>query len=255
MSKRKIITLIAVVAFLALTAVSTFAFVATRANASDAKTSTVHLAFTGIVTHGKAKGAPITGGLTEVVRSTGYFNGNLHLPDGTQVSTSGKLDERHINISFYNVMGAPIIEGVGKLTKAGDFVGTFRVLYKDKTVDTGIWSALPVAEPKHDLALAFVGIIIKGTGKNTIISGAIVLHSKTLVGTFNEPDGTILPVSAKVITNSYYNIRVSFADGAIVGFGRNAENPANSLDKGYAGPFKIAATDAVGKWVAFQFGF
>ena len=109
MFKKKIIILVAVVAFLALTAVSTFAVVARNANASDAKTTTIHLAFTGLVTKGLAKGNPITGGLTEVVRSTGYFNGNLHLDDGTQISTSGKLDDGNINISFYNAMGAPVI--------------------------------------------------------------------------------------------------------------------------------------------------
>ncbi len=252
MSKKKIMVLVAVVAFLAISAATTFFAVAHSANASGAKTTTVHLAFTGYVTKGKAKGAAITGGLTEVVQSTGYFNGNLHLPDGTQVPTSGKLNDGKITISFYDMLGAPVIKGVGKLTKAGDFVGSFEVLYKDKKIDSGIWSALPVAGPKEVVALAFVGVETKS---GAILSGAIVLNSKTLVGTFDLANGTIIPVSAKVLTKNYYDIRVSFNNGAIVGYGKNAKNPANSSDKGYVGLFKVKATGAEGKWIAYTFGF
>lgn len=253
MSKKKIITLIAVVTFVALIAVSTFAVVASNAKASGARTTTIHLAFTGLVTKGKARNTPITGGLTEVVQSTGYFNGNLHLDDGTQISTSGKLDDGNITISFYNVMGAPVIKGVGHLTKAGDFVGTFQVFYNDKKTDTGIWSALPVNEPEDVTAFAFVGIDIEGHNKGTIYTGALVLNKKTLAGTFNLPGGTIVPVTA--ILNKDHVLKVRFhlsEDVEIIGIG----TPSHEGNlKGFAGNFTGPIHGDTGKWIAYSFSF
>lgn len=253
MSKKKFIALIAVVAFLALTAISAFTFVATRAKASDVKTTTVHLAFSGLVTTGQAKGAPFTGGLTEVVRSTGYFNGNLHLADGTQISTSGKLDDGKITLSFYDIMGAPVIKGVGHLTKAGDFVGTFQVFYQDKKVDTGIWSALPVANPKEVIALAFLGLDTKGPDKDTIYAGAIVLNEDTFVGTINLPNGAIVPVSATFDSKGHITVTFTLSSTSkIVGIG----SPSHQGNfKGYAGSLVGPNVKDAGQWVAYGFRF
>ena len=251
-TKKKIIVFVAVAAFLAVSAATTFFTVIHSAKASDAKPTTVHLAFTSYVTTGSGKGDAITGGLTEVVRSTGYFNGNLSVPDGTQISTGGRLDDGNITISFYNMLGTPAIEGIGKLKKAGDFVGTFQVLYNNKKVDSGIWSASQVTEPEDVVALAFVGVEIQSGAD---LTGAIVLNHKTLVGTFNLADGTIIPVSAKLLKHNSYNIHVDFNHDAIIGYGKNIENPANFLDKGYTGPYTIKATDTKGQWEAYTFGF
>ena len=251
-NKKKMIVFLAVVAFLAISAATTFFAVTNGARALGAKPTTIHLAFTAYVTTGTAKGDAITGGLTEVVQSTGYFNGNLHLPDGTQISTSGKLDDGNITISFYNMLGAPVIKGIGKFKNVGDFVGTFQVLYNTKNVDSGIWSALPVTEHKEVIALAFVGLETQASAE---LTGAIVLNHKTLVGTFNLANGTIMHVSAKMLKNNPYNIRVNFHYNAIIGYGKNVENPTNFLDKGYTGPFTIKANHTKGQWEAYTFGF
>ncbi len=253
MSKKKVIILVAVVAFLALTAISTFAVVARNAHASNAKTTTIHLAFTGLVTKGEAKGNPIIGGLTEVVQSTGYFNGNLHQSDGTQISTSGKLDDGNITISFYNVIGAPVIKGVGHFTKAGDFVGTFQVFYGDKKIDTGIWSALPVNEPEDVTAFSFVGVDIGGHNAGVAYTGALVLNKKTLAGTFNLPDGTIVPVTAILNKNHVLKVRFHLSeDVEIIGIG----TPSHEGNlKGFAGTFTGPVHGDTGKWVAYGFSF
>ncbi len=253
MSKKKIIAFIAVVAFLTLTAASTIFAVQTAARASDAKTTTVHLAFTGIVTSGKANGAPITGGLTEIIRSTGYFNGNLHQPDGTQISTSGKLDEKRIAISFYNMIGAPIINGQGYLTKSGDYVGTFQVYNNDKRIDKGLWSALPVVDPREAISLAFVGLDTNGPAKNTVYTGAIVLNEDTYVGTFNLPNGAVIPVGAKL--NRKGSITVTFnlsSSSKIVGIGSTSRE---GTLRGYAGNFVGPDNKDAGQWVAYRFRF
>ncbi len=251
MSKKKIIALIAVVAFLAFTAASTIFAVQTVARASDARTTTIHLAFTGLVTSGKAKGAPITGGLTEIIHSNDYFNGNLHEPDGTQISTSGKLDEKKIEISFYNALGVPTINGQGQLTKSGDYVGAFQVYDNDKSIDTGLWSALPVADPKETIALAFAGLNTEGPAKNATYTGAIVLNEDTFVGTFNLPDGTIIPVVAKL--NRKGTITVTFnlsRTRKIVGIGSSSHE--GTLN-GYAGTFVGPDIEDAGQWVAYRF--
>ena len=253
MSKKKIIAFIAVVAFLALTAASTIFAVQTAARASDARTTTLHLAFTGLVTSGKANGAPITGGLTEIIRSTGYFNGNLHQPDGTQISTSGKLDEKKIEISFYNALGTPTIKGQGHFTKSGDYVGAFQVYDNDTRIDTGLWSALPVADPKETIALAFAGLNAKGPAKNAAYTGAIVLNEDTFVGTFNLPNGTIIPVVAKLNRKSNIAITFNFSSTSkIVGTG--ASSHEGTLN-GYAGTFVGPDIEDAGQWVAYRFRF
>ena len=253
MSKKKISILVVVVVFLTLTAVSTFAVVARNARASDAQTTTIHLAFTALVTKGEAKGNPITGGLTEVIRSTDYFNGNLHLSDGTQISTSGKLDDGNITISFYNVMGAPVIEGVGHLTKAGNFVGTFQIFYNNKSIDTGIWSASPVTEPKEVSTLAFVGIDTGGHNTGTVYTGTLVLNKKTLSGTVNLSDGTIVPITVMLNKNDVLNVRFHLSNTIeIMGIGTPSHE--NTL-KGFAGTFTGPVLGDSGKWVAYGFRF
>ena len=254
MSKKKILALVAAVVFLALTAVSTFAVVKiTAARASDARTTTIHLAFTGLVTYGLAKGTPITGGLTETIRSTGYFNGNLRQPDGTQTSTSGKLDEKYIEITFYDASGAPAIKGQGHLTKAGDYVGTFKVYYSDKHIDKGIWSALPIANPREASTFAFVGIATKGPAKNTTYTGALILNDDTRIGVFDLPNGTIIPLVAKVDKKG--NITVTFnlaSTSHIVGTGKPSHT--DNL-KGYTGTFIGPNNKDAGNWVAYRFHF
>ncbi len=255
MSNKKIIALIAAVAFLALSAVSIFTVTGfiSKAKASDAKTTRVHLAFAGLITTGQAKGTPIKGGLTEVIRSTGYFNGNLHLANGTQISTSGRLEDGRIAISFYNALGAPAIRGVGKITKAGDFVGTFQVLYANKKTDTGIWSALPVAEPKEAIVLDFVGVGTAGYDQNTVYTGALVLDNETLVGTLNLPNGTIVPVTATLNKEHVLKVHLHLSKTVeIVGVGTLSHQ--RQL-KGYTGTFTGPVNGDTGKWVAYGFHF
>ncbi len=254
MSKKKIQALVVAVVFLVLTAVSTFAmFKINTARASDARTTTIHLAFTGLVTYGLAKGTPITGGLTETIRSTGYFNGSLHQPDGAQISTSGKLDEKYIEITFYNASGTPAIKGQGHLTNAGDYVGTFKVYYSDKHIDKGIWSALPIANPREASAFAFVGLATKGPSKNTTYTGAIVLNEDTHSGVFNLPNGTIIPLITK--TDRKGNITITFhfsSTSKIVGVG----TPSHTRNlKGYTGTFVGPKNTDAGNCVAYRFRF
>ena len=252
MSKKKISILVVVVVFLTLTAVSTFAVVARNARASDAQTTTVHLAFTALVTKGEAKGNPITGGLTEVIRSTSYFNGNLHLSDGTQISTSGKLDDGNITISFYNMIGAPVIKGVGHLTKAGNFVGTFQIFYNDKSIDTGIWSAFPVTEPKEVNTFAFVGVDTGGHNTGTVYTGTLILNKKTLSGTVNLSDGTIVPITV-MLNKHVLQVRFHLSNTIeITGIGTPSQE---ATLKGFAGTFTGPVYGDTGKWVAYGFKF
>ncbi len=253
MSKKKIVVLVAVVAFLIITAVSTIFAVQTAARASDAKTTTIHLAFTGIITYGKAKGTPLIGGLTEVIRSTGYFNGNLHMTDGTQISTSGKVDDKRIEITFYNMLGAPVIRSQGHLTKSGDYVGAFQIYYKDKRIDKGLWSALPVADPKEAIALAFVGLDTKGPHKNTVYTGSIVLNEDTFVGTFNLPNGAVIPVVAKFDSKGNITVTFNFSSTSKIG-GIGVPSHQGNL-KGYVGTFAGPDAQDAGQWVAYGFRF
>ena len=253
MSKKKIVILVTVIAFLILTAVSTFAVVTRNAHASDAKTTTLHLAFTGLVTNGQSKGSPITGGLTEVVRSTDYFNGNLHLSDGTKIATSGKLDDGKMTLSFYNAVGTPVIKGVGHLTKAGGFVGTFQVFYNNKQTGTGIWSASPVNDPGDVLAFAFAGIDTAGHDASTNYTGTLVLNKKRLMGTFNSPEGTLVSVTAILSKAHVLSVRFHLAeDVEIIGIGTPSH--IGKLE-GFAGTFTGPISGDTGKWVAYGFRF
>ena len=224
-------------------------FAASSNTATAASTKTVDLAFTGTV---PGTSVILTGGLNLNIRSNGFFNGNFHEADGTQIAVSGELKSSGaFNITFYNASGTPIIKGVGSPNSSGEFVGTFKVLNANGSVAAnGIWSALPVADPDDVLSLAFVGTV-----GNTTLSGAIVLDSTTLTGTFNQADGTVLPVSAKLLKDSKYAIRVNFGDGAIIGYGKSVSNPANGNDKGFAGPFTVTANGAQGTWVAYLFNY
>ena len=252
MSKKKFILLIGVVVFLALSAATAFLTLARSTVSASGVKHTVHLAFTGEGTTGQAQGSVITGGLNEAVRAGGYFSGDLHLPEGTEIATGGKLDDGKLAITFYDALGTPVIRGAGKITKAGNFVGTFEVFDQDKAVGSGLWSAWPVAEPKEVITAAFVGSI---TSSSTSMSGTVVVNKKTLTGTFNQADGTIFSISAKIIKHSNYNIRIKFNKGAIIGYGKTIVNPVNSLDKGYTGSFTVTSTHAEGTWQAFTYKF
>ena len=231
----------AITALFLLPAVS---FASPRTTSTASSTTTVSLAFTGAV---PGTDTALTGGLTIGIRDTGYFNGNFHEPDGTQISVSGKLKSNgDFNITFYTAKGVPFILGVGKPNSAGEFVGTFQIV----NGPSGIWSALPVSNPYGVLALAFTGKV-----GATFLSGAIVLNDKTLVGTFNLANGAVLPVSATLLKDDKYAIRVNFGNGAIIGYGKSVDNPANPVDKGFAGPFTVTASGAVGTWAAYFFSF
>ena len=219
-------------------------FAAPRTTKAASSTTTVSLAFTGAV---PGTETALTGGLTIGIRGTGYFNGTFHEANGTQIAVSGKLNSNSdFNITFYTAQGVPFILGVGKPNAAGEFVGTFQIV----NGPSGIWSALPVSNPSSVLALAFSGKV-----GSTFLSGAIVLNATTLNGTFNQANGTILPVSAKLLQDNQYAIRVNFANGAIIGYGKSVDNPANPVDKGFAGPFTVTASGAVGQWTAYLFSF
>ena len=233
-----------VLAITALFLLPSVSFASSRTVKAANTTKTVSLAFTGAV---PGTDTALTGGLTIGIRDTGYFNGNFHEPDGTQISVSGKLKSNgNFNITFYTAKGVPFILGVGKPNNAGEFVGTFQIVGGP----SGIWSALPVSNAGNVLALAFTGKV-----GSTFLSGAIVLDGATLKGTFNLADGTILPVSAKLLKDNMYAIRVDFGNGAIIGYGKSVKNPANPVDKGFAGPFTVTASGAVGKWTAYFFSF
>jgi len=238
-------------ALMAMFMLPSVTFAASSTAKTAASTTTVDLAFTGTV---PGTSVILTGGLNLNIRSNGFFNGNFHEADGTQISVSGELKSSGaFNITFYSASGTPIIKGVGSPNSSGEFVGTFKVLNANGSVAAnGIWSALPVAYPNDVLSLAFVGTV-----GNTTLSGAIVLDDGTLKGTFNQADGTVLPVSARLLSNNKdgFAIRVNFGDGAIIGYGKSVSNPANGNDKGFAGPFTVTASGAEGTWVAYLFNY
>ena len=253
MSKKKIIALIAVVAFLIITIISALFTAHSQVSASDVETTTVHLAFSGIVTKGEAKGSAITGGLTEFVRYDGFFSGNLHIYDGTQISTGGKLHDGKLSITFYDATGTPVIRGAGHITKAGDFVGTFQVFYQNKATDSGIWSALPVTSPKKVVALDFTGNDTKGPDSNTVYNGAIVLHAKSHKGTLNSPDGSLIPVSATF--GEHGSISISFHLSRTIDIdGKGLPSNKDSI-KGLQGGFQGPKTGDTGQWYAYHFTF
>ena len=253
MSKKKIIALIAVVVFLTITIISTLFTIHSQANASSPKTTTVHLAFSGLVTKGEAKGSAITGGLTEFVRSDGFFSGNLHIYDGTQISTGGKLHDGKLSITFYDTTGTPVIRGAGHITKASDFVGTFQVFYQNKTTDFGIWSALPVTNPKRVVALDFSGNDTQGSDQGTAYNGAIILHTKTHKGTFNAPDGSVIPVSATFGKNG--SISISFHLSRTIDIDGSGLPSNEDSIKGLQGSFEGPKASDTGQWSAYHFAF
>ena len=253
-TKRKILVLGIALALLTFAAISAFtAFHINTAKASDARTTTLHLAFTGIVTNGISKDTPITGGLTEIVRSTGYFNGNLHQPDGTQISTSGKIFKKQIEITFYDALGTAVIRGQGHLSSSGNYIGTFQVYYSDNHIDTGLWSALPVTHTKEVIALDFVGIDTDGLDASSVYTGAIILNDDTLAGTFNLPNGASIPVVAKVGSKGTLTVTFRFSSSSkIVGTG--AHSHVSELT-GYSGTFVGPNSSDAGNWVAYKFRF
>lgn len=257
MSKKTIMLLVGAAGFLALTVLSTVFFVMSQsaAHASSGKPATVNLAFSGLITAGKQKGSAITGGLNEVIQTTGYFNGNLHLPDGTQISTSGKVDDKQISITFYNAMGAPEIKGVGQLTKAGDYVGTFKVYYKDDKVDSGIWSALPNTHP-NPVTLAFAGQDIKGPDTGTLYYGALMFGKNSLDGTLNTPDGAVIPVAIHFGEDHLIHVTFTLSNGEkIQGVGAPFTKPSNGNLEGYKGSFYGPDAKDSGPWAAYLFSF
>lgn len=245
--------MLALSAFFLLPGVS---FAASREATVSQNTTTANLAFTGLITQGAGKGIALTGGLTIGIRSNGYFNGNFHLPDGTQISVSGRIkSDGNLNITFYTANGKPYITGQGKPKQAGEYVGPFQVFSGKSQVAWGIWSAVAVANPSSSLALAFDGQTVKGPATGTNYSGAIVLDSKTLKGTLNLPNGAIVDVQAAVKGD---DITVVFDLGGgaqIIGYGEATKNPANGLNTGFKGPFYGPGNGDVGKWTAFFFGF
>lgn len=248
MLKKTRLVLIMGMALAALFLLPTVSFASPRTAATANTTTTVSLAFTGVIS---GTTTALTGGLTINVKDTGYFNGNLHEPDGTQASVSGKIhSDGSLNITFYTKDGVPFILGEAGAASNGLYKGPFQVYNGDKQIASGIWSALVVADPSKVLALAFTGSV-----GNTFLSGAIVLDGSTLAGTFNQPDGSILHVKANLLIDNKYAIKVNFGDGAIIGYGKPTDNPANGQDKGFKGPFYVTANGAKGQWVAYEFGF
>lgn len=248
MSKKTRLVLMMVLSLAALFLLPSVSFASSRTAATANNTTTVSLAFTGLIS---GTTTALTGGLTINVRSDGYFNGNFHEPDGTQISVSGKIkSDGSLNITFYTKHGVPFITGEANAPSNGLYTGPFQVYNGDKQIASGTWSALVVAEPSEVLALAFTGSV-----GNTFLSGAIVLDSQTLAGTFNTPGGSVLHVKANLLKDNQYAIKVNFGNGAIIGYGKPTSNPANGLDKGFKGPFFVTANGAKGSWVAYDFGF
>lgn len=252
MTKTARLILVMVMAFSALLLLPAVALAA-PAKDSAQSTKTVSFAFTALITSGVGKDVPITGGLTLNVKANGYFNGNLHEPDGTWVSTSGRIKSNgDLSITFYNVKGMPLIKGQGKPVN-GEYTGPFQVYSAGAWVASGIWAALPV-NPWQTLALAFTGVVTSGNDKGLELTGALIFNKDTLQGSFLEPNGKVLGVSA-MLQNGGKDISVNFGNGAILGTGKLVDNPLNGLDKGYAGPFSITGTNDKGSWTAFIFKF
>jgi hypothetical protein len=214
---------------------------------------TASFAFTGLITSGQNQGTVLTGGLTITIGNDGYFHGNFHEPDGTQVSVSGQAkQDGSLTIAFYTPGGQPFIRGEGMLN-GNEYTGPFQVYSGDKQIASGIWSALAVADPSKVLALAFTGKTLSGPDKGAMYEGAIVLNSQSLAGTFNLPDGTVVMVQGKLKHNGH--IKVVFDLGgnkAITGYGKPVNN---GNEKGFAGPYFGPATGDKGWWSAYFFGF
>jgi hypothetical protein len=251
-TKKTLLVLVATTGLLAITALSTVFFVVsqTKAHASGGS-ATVKLAFTGLVTTGQQQGTTIAGGLAEVVQSNGYFNGNLHLHSGQQISTSGQIEDKHITITFYNVMGAPVIKGQGDLTSAGDFVGHFQILYQNKKVDNGIWSALPITNP-NNYSYAFTAEVLKGPDTGTWYYGDIVLDRKTLIGTFNMPNGTVIEATGHFAPNGNLHVTLDVSQTEkVAGEG----SPTGDKNESYKGSFHGPSDDDLGSWIAVNFTY
>lgn len=254
MPKKARLLVIFALALLALFVLPGVSFASTH-NTTQSPTTKASFAFTGLVT---GTTTAVTGGLTLDIRKDGYFNGVLKQPDGTQISNSGKIAaDGSLTITFYDAKGKPFIKGQGKPDAKGEYVGPFQVFQDGKQVATGKWSALPVSDPSSVLALAFTGTVTSGTDKGLFLSGAIVLNSKSLAGTLNLPDGTVIPLQA-TLSNGGKTIAVVFDLGnntKIFGLGKLSDNPANPVDKGYVGPFIGPAADDIGQWAAYFFKF
>ncbi len=219
---------------------------------SNHKTTTASFAFTGLINKGALKGTPLTGGLTLNIEANGNFKGNLNLPGGAKVPVNGNVTPKgKLSITFQATKATPLIKGQGTLKNGNEFTGPFQVFTGKKEIACGIWSALAVANPSKELALAFVGKTVSGPEKGTQYSGALLLDSKNLTGTLNLPTGAIIPVKASLKGTT---ITVTFDLGKglkIVGTG----HPIAKGLKGFEGPYVGPASKDKGTWVAPFFNF
>lgn len=255
MSKK---TRLFVIVALALTALFLLPGVSFAATHSAARTkpftnTTVSTAFTGQVTKGQLKHTILTGGLTLSIDGSGNFTGTFKQANGSVLNVKGTLDSSgNLKITFFN-NGAPFIYGQGTLnTSTGEFTGPFQVVAGGKQISSGIWSALIIANPGNSVALAFGGQTMQGPDSGAKYYGAIVLDGSTLTGTFNLPDGTIVPVSAQAKSNGHIVVTFQLGSQHILGKGRPY---VNGSEKGYDGPYYGPRKGDVGMWTAYLFSF
>jgi hypothetical protein len=252
MSKKIRLLLVPLFILAALCVIPTVVSAAPKNSNNANGTKTVSYAVAGL---NKTTSAPIVGGLTISIRNTGYFNGNFISPESTQTSVSGKVESKgKITITFYTREGKPFIKGQGTGSIGSGYTGPFQVFDKNKKqIATGLWRAVPVANPDSIKAMAFAGEIVKGAHTGLLLSGPIILNKSTWKGYLYAQNGTNVPVTA-TFSNGNKSIKLVFY-GGVTATGKLVDNSFNRLNKGYTGTLSGPARNDQGKWAAFYTHF
>jgi hypothetical protein len=254
MLKRKNFILVLALAFTALLLIPFTVSAAPAAKPHKALTTTAYYAFTALITAGDNKSASLTGSLVLQSNQAGKITGTYRAPDNSKLPVTG-MAKRDGSIDFTILEGnTPFLHGLGKLNAQQQYVGTFRMDHKGK-MSSGIWSTMSVM-PEKTWTLSFAGSVEKGTDKNVLLAGAIVVDMPSLSGSFLEASGTSFPVQVHTKTaNNVNKIQVIIGNNSIIAVGIQIDNPSNKKNKGYGGNFNGPAKDDHGIWEGFVFAF
>ncbi|HLJ35493.1 MAG TPA: hypothetical protein VKU38_17695 [Ktedonobacteraceae bacterium] len=108
------------------------------------------------------------------------FSGNFNAPASPAAPVQGQISGNQITFSFNDPDGGRVIQATGAASASGQYTGTFNVSMsaRQNIVASGVWSALPVANPGAVFAFALHSVITQGPDKGTAFSAAVVVDKK-----------------------------------------------------------------------------
>lgn len=247
MSKRMNFVVVVALAFSALLLLPLAANAASKKAPGQTSNTTVHYAFTGIITKGVQKSTTLSGGLTLNVDHTGTFMGTYHTPDGSMLDVNGMgKSDGSIDLTMFK-HSMVYLKGQGKVNANREFLGTFQMFQMGKQNSSGFWSAI-LANPKSMTGLAFQGKVMQGKHKGSLLAGAILIDNQTLHGTLLDAAGNLTPCRV-TLNKAEKAIKIAIGS-SIVSTGQ-----LDKSNKSYKGKFMGPATNDMGDWEASIFSF